>query len=1569
MANLDNNKENNDKNINNPMQQSNDESPKASESKHDSEVVDKILPPKKYSVWAKIILTMFYAFLGIVVLLMVVVNLPVTQNYATTKVLNLLNKDLKINISKEDISINLFGDVKIKGIEIKDDRGYPLIRAKELKAASNWFALLKSTNQLGFDNLTLVEPDVRVVTYKGDSIDNFTRFIQKFDNGKPRDPNKPPFQLNARIQIQEGKISIHNQNSGGEEGRWLRAYHVNLFVTKFHVKGPDISARIRNFSMLAYRRNHKFLLDTFSGDFSLTQEALSFKGLTLNTENTLLMGDLVFNLDKKTKFQDFANKVRWDLHLKKGSRVSGADIHYFMPRWDNKNGFAISGKMTGPLNNFKLDDFSVQGKEVSIYSPETKMKNLLKGNFNIQTREFSADFTYPQLRAMLPSFIAKKLGNFADVFGRIKYKGNANVTPEKVIADGSLVTTIGQADISSLTLTEFSTPRPKYIADVLVKDLNTTAFTKNKTVGLLSGKINLQGEGFDVNTLSLKTHSDIYRLELMGKDIHQLKIDGTLNHKVFQGKVAVDDNYVKANLDGKVDFSTPRLLMDARTEINHVDLQYFGINPQSKSTLSGVFEGKLSMKDINDLNLDFKLNEVKLLSNKQNIIVPDGSVKAFIEGKERIVSVNAPGVVQGEIRGKYNLGDLSNMMMNGLNGILAGYRPPKYYKNQQLNFSFDIQQGLLEYFVPEIKISRGAYVQGSYQGDNNALVLDSNIQNMQYLISKKKEPTASELALAKANPDYKIDFQPIVTDTVLVNNFKLNVNTANQENVILADLGRLQFGKTILSNYHLQANKDLGNILHLKSDFFVGTPTQEKENRMKSYTVNLNQTMNVSKDIVIRFDPTSVSLNGETWSVDASEFINHSIVYRKKEEDFKISNLRIFSDESSILINGVFKSGEDFNSEIIVDNLELSKVLAFMPSENPLDIKGIANGRAEIKMNKKVLAPIIDIDIHDIVMNGEKVGNLSLDAQNSSTANIFDVVAKITSSELLGGNKMEVTGTINNTGATPTLDLSTKLNDFNIAFAGEFVKSIFSNLRGKANGEIAITGPLNDIDYSGNVAFSGLGFKFNFSGVDYSFEDAEIPISKGLVQLNDVKIKDNRSISSGSVSGIIRFETLASLGLDLIIRADNVLLLNTSQKDFDVFWGRVVAQGDIYINGPVTGLSIAADARVLGGSEFTLNTSTSQSVEEFKMLRFLKVNEETGEISLADKVKTGLNMTLALNLAVDKNSTVNVLVGDELGDISVRGNAQNLKFNMSRSGQMSMNGVYSVDNGTFLSKAILERTFQIQKGSSIAWDHDVMNPDLNIVANYYRVVSNLGEYLNVGRLQPTNVQLQVILKSKMRDIDPIMDIKLPDASSQIKEALTAKINVEDEKIKQIGSILVMNSFNTSTSMADVNLGSTAISTGYSMLFKNLSSVFNAISNDFQIDMDYIKGDTQTNVADRANTSVNIAVSPRLKIRTGIGVPISKTAEAQNNYLSGEGSIEYDISRQNDGGLVLHAYSKPANIGLVVGSNASANQSYGVGMVYTKSFNKLGDIFRSKKKKRKENKKDQHLIIKKDSVNK
>jgi len=322
-------------------------------------------------------------------------------------------------------------------------------------------------------------------------------------------------------------------------------------------------------------------------------------------------------------------------------------------------------------------------------------------------------------------------------------------------------------------------------------------------------------------------------------------------------------------------------------------------------------------------------------------------------------------------------------------------------------------------------------------------------------------------------------------------------------------------------------------------------------------------------------------------------------------------------------------------------------------------------------------------------------------------------------------------------------------------------------------------------------------------------------------------------------------------------------------------------------------------------------------------------------------------------------------MGGDLANISVRGTSERLRFKMSNTGKIEMLGNYVVDNGTFLSKAVLERTFQISKGSNIQWDGNPMTPDLNINATYLRTISNAGQYLQMNNLPPINVQLITKISGKLNDPQIEFNIDAPDASSQLKEALATKLSNKDERIMQFGSILVLNSFNTSNigGVADMKVGAVAGSTGYNILFKQLGSVLSAISNEVQVDLDYISGDAASNTGDRANANLKFALSPRWTFKTGLGIPITRADNANAQYLSGQGIIEYDWSKNNDGSRLLRMYSKPSNIGLLPGvGNTSANQAYGAGVVYSKSFNSL---FKSNKKAK--NKKSNAMNNKIDST--
>lgn len=1485
----------------------------------------------------------FLSFLGLLVALWIILSLSSTRNWAAQLVVNILNKDLKTQISFDKIDLSIFGNITIYGLKVKDYKGLDFIKAKEVYADSDWFSLITNTDHLDFQSLKVSDMEMKVITYKGDSIANFNRFIALFDNGKKRDPNKPPFELDARISILNSQLSIVNQNRAGDEGRWLDAQRLNVQIPRLKVKGSDVSAQVNNFSLVTERWGKKHLIETFSTNFTLNKEYLWLENLVLNTDHSLLQGDLKLLLNEG-KFEDFAHKVRWDMQLDRGSQMSGYDLSYFVKDWDNYKPINVSGKMDGVLNDFYLTQFHLGNHDTHIATQKIRVAKILEKSFAIETQNLATDFTYQGLKQMFPSFIANKMGNAADGFGRMKFNGALTANPNAITTKGTLISGVGQAAIKHLTLLEYSTPQPKYTGELSLSQLNVAAITKNNQVGLVSGHFNAKGEGFNLNTMHLNTQSQITSIEILDKTLTNVLLDGTLAQKQYNGLVSIKDPHAQANVKGRFDFSNPRLVADVLADVAHLDIAYF-TGKAERQVVSGLFDVKMAMKDLNDLNLDAKMKSVQLISANQTVNLPEADVKAYLDGNNRIVDIDAPQAVKGKVSGHFNIKDVAGMVQNSMDKILAGTAPRQYYRGQYFKFDFDIAQGLVNFFEPRLKIRDGVKVSGNYDGNANNLVLSAGAPHLKYMITKEDAKAANEV-LAQSDIDYQIETSSVANESVTVNQLALNINTASSTEQVVLSVDKLAFSDHIVRDLSLKGSNENGEILHLAASLKHGNPDDDEHNRLKEYAVNLSQTTDAQGDYVIRFEPTEVRFNNFVWRVDTSPELNHSITYKRKTGAIDLHNLKFYSDNSEILVNGIFNNGKDFDINAEVKNVEVSKLMALKGGgDTQMEMGGTINGMIDIKMNKSILEPLVDLKVEQLSMNRQAMGDIIINAQKTEKRNIFAMEARVLSPELLGADKLKLTGTINNNTASPTLDLLADMNEFDLAFAQEFVKSVFSNFRGKASGQLKIGGTIKDVDYQGDIALKDFGLKLNFSGVDYAFDDTVIPLTKGYAVLNNIGVKDGRGNSQGTISGAIQFADAASMGLNLIMRADNLLLLNTTQKDFDTFWGRVYGRGDIFVEGPVTALNIDANMDVLNNSTFTLNSNSASAVDEFKMLRFVGKGKD-GLLTVAEKKKSGANMNIKFDISIDKGSTVNVLVGDDVGDISVRGMAEHLKFNLRRNGQMSMSGTFVVDNGTFVSKAILERTFQIAKGSSMGWDGNVMNPSLNISADYFRTVTNAGEYLNIGKLPPINVMLTTHITQSLQNPKIDFNVSAPDVSSQIKEALAFKMSNSDEKIVQFGAILALNNFNVAdTGGVDFNVGNTLVSQGYNLLFKQLGSVLNTISNQFQVDLNYIKGDQASNTGDRANAGVNIALSPRVNIKTGLGVPLSKTEYTDANFLSGEGILEYDWSKKNDGSRLFRVYSKPSNVTNISGQ-AGANQTWGGGVVYSKSFNR----FFPKKKK-------------------
>lgn len=1489
--------------------------------------VPKMPEPKKKSHWfLRLLLFFFYFSLVAIIAFFVILNLPSTKNRIAQEALVFLNKDLKLNLSAENVEINFFGDVAINDLKIKDHRNLDFIKAQRLEANSDWLSLIKSTSNLKFNKIILRQPVIDIYTYKGENQDNFAIWVKKFDNGKK---STTVFEMYSWIDIYDGTFNITNQNMPLEDGKWLRAKKLNLSLRDLKVKGPDVTAFIKRFDFETERFGKIHKVEDFSADFQYKTNGIFIDNLVFKTDYSMLLGSIALKHTVENGFDDFNNQVKFDMKFNKNSYISGYDIAYFAKDFDNPEPLFLSAHATGPLNELLLNDIDISAKNVKLSAKSLKLHQVITpAATRIEAQNLKTDFTYISLKKVLPSFISKKMGNYADNYGQLNYNGAIVYTPVKISVDGRLKSGLGNA-IAKLELGDFSTKTPFYKGFAQLSNFNLKKLTQNKQLGLVSGSFRLDGKGFDPKTLQLKTQSNIASFDFNGENYKNIQINGVLSKMTYKGTAAINESRGKAFVDGFIDFSTKKLKANVVADIDYLQLDRLGY-PEKNSILKGKFNTQLSMTNLNDLDVKTNIGDLRFKNALMDYHVPKSALKVSFTNGERDIDVEIPNTIEASVVGKYQLEDLGTMFQNAITGLNIGVNKMKVVRNQNFRFNATVYQNAIKMFSKELILPDNIVINGNYTSNNNHFTLFANLPQALYLLQSKIEPTDEEKTLAQENPTYSLK-TAFKTDSLKLQNLVLNIDSQLPDKQISATIASATYKNNLVNNVQLNVTKDaITDELKYQTNFKYGASLDD----LKDYTFNFRQGLTPEKDFIFRFDPTKVLFNDFNLEIDTSVENNHSIVYLRKKKEVMVNNLRLFSDESELFLNARFKDAKDFSADARVVNLDISKLIP-EASRKSLDIKGIADGDIKIVRNKSKLEPIVDFKIKNLAFNGTDLGDLVFNATDSSTKeNVYDVDIHL-SKGLISDNTIQIKGEIDNNTSTPNVNLNARLDQFDLGFADQFVNSVFSNFRGKTTGDIKITGKMNEPNYNGALMVQKFGFKLKFSGVDYQFEDAIIPISKGLVQFNELRMRDGRKNSKGTLSGIMSFESVDKLAVNLILRATDLMLLNTTQKDFDVFWGNIYSKGDLYIDGLVTALNIDADAEILGGSNFTLNSNANTTAEEFKMLRFVQIDKHGNSI-VGKKKANGANINVNLKLDVNKNSIVKVLVGDDIGDISVRGNAKDMQFRLTRSGQMNLSGSFFIDSGSYVSKMIVNKEFLIEKGSEISWDRDVMNPSLNITANYNKMVSNIGEYLSIGRIQPTVVQLQTKITNNMSNPDIKFDIKLPDVSSQVKDALAFKMNTESEKILQFGSILALNSFNTSS------IGGSLATSAYGLGLKQLSSVLNNFSNNVQFDLDYIEGNRSSKISDRANANLNYNVNSRLKLKTGLGIPIaSSNSEATNqNFLTGEGIIEYDPTKKNDGSFVLRAYSKPSNIGLTMGSNAGSNQSYGLGVLFSRRFNHL-----------------------------
>ncbi|XOD67072.1 MAG: hypothetical protein ACMUEL_03440 [Flavobacteriales bacterium Tduv] len=1467
---------------------------------------------------------------------LVAINTPSIQTKIIQVILVKLNNDFGTTLSVESIKIIFPRDVQLHNVKAIDDRKNTLISIPNAKGQIDLLHLILNPKNVKIKKLTLNRPEIFVTTYLGDSTSNMDRFIKKFSDKENSGPSKTVFE--SDIQIKKAHLKIIDQNLGKKNNLILIINQLTAIIKNFRVKNRTVEVNLLSLKSTGKLKNKDFNIHQLSSKFIFTPKQLQSRNLNLQTSRSKINGHITLYYNKSEDLSKFINKVAIRAEVKKGSQLSFKDLKLFLDDWDSNAIVSLQGKIHGILNRrLTLSNLYMESGKNRIKTQEIILSNITdRKKFKIvQKNHGIIENSYTSITRLLPSFINRKIPVFLKDYGDMRYYGPLTITPKFIKAKGFFSSnTIGTVH-GDIQLNNYTEKIPKYKGAISTDNVNLSVLTKNKNLESVGGEFRFDGEGFSLNALQIQLIGRLNQLTVYDRKINKIEIDGRMVKKYFEGKFSIDDPQLNMNFDGKLNFSQKEWFSEAKAKIKLIDLKALGLSEKKKALLSSNLDINIQRNNIEHLQGTVYLTDMTYETSEKKFKFPKVSIESkTLSEKDREITLSAPDMIQGSFRGNFKWLELSKLVENNVNHILNEKKKHTISPDQSLTFDLNLTHHFIEPFAQNIKILSDSRLQGLLTSDN--LIFSMNVEKVQ-----------------------------IKNNTL--DNASLHINTSSEKKMAFK-IDRAIFQGISFKNIDL-STKQKNNLLLIKTKFLTTLSGAEQEADLNFYKYgNWNSKEN---NLTIGLRRSHIKINGYKWWINVQNKLNTNLAkIDLKNKKYIINHLTFHSEEQKLTLSAEIIGKHYKITQGTFDKIQLKQLIPVKAGD--LTINGVAQGKFFIENSGKDLKPEINLEINQLLINDVILGNLKINTIYNNKNKRYQL------NSVLKNEQTDILTISGNIGTPPQkkaqLDFDIKAKNIPVNFLQAFLGNIFSNIRGNAEGYIKFTGDVDNPTYQGKLHLKKVGTRVNYLNTDYELiGEPSLLISPKTFILKDFTFKDTQYNTKGYISGAILNEDFTKWILVVSIDSKNLLALNTTSSHNNLFYGTVFAGGKIELLGDTDNLALSIrEGKISGFSQLFINTKGCQSIAQNEgFIRFInfnaKDNPETANSFSKEKKKENKKKGLSISIETDITEKAEVkLIMDSSSDnfIQARGTG-NISFKIQPGGNIEITGKYNTTEGLYLfsNEQIpflkLDKQFQVKPGGTITWTGSATNANLNLSAFYPKSASNVGEYINLPNSssppQSIITELKIDISGQLSQPELEFDIDFPNASENIKQQLAQKLNTQDEKLTQFGSILLLGKFFVDTKNIGTGLWS---SSAYDVALKQLGNILSSINNALDINFEYIEGNRNTDASSSFKSSIFYNINRRFSIKGVLGVPFN-TVNKQRSFFSGEVQLDMDISKQANNSLKLTLFSRPNTFGRENDEFATfSSQTYGGGLIYTSSFHKLKNfwsvLFKNKKTDNKNN---------------
>ena len=1403
--------------------------------------------------------------------------------------------------------------------------------------------MLLSFNKLNFTT-DVFDTKNKIIKINEINIDHPLYAEYNYSGGRPQiikaliDPvTKPGLRWNEEdwlinvnnIKIKDGGLTIESANGNSSypdvfDGSHIIASAINGTLKNIQYAKDTITANIN----IAAKDRSGFEIKKISAAYKFTPQQMEFKDLDLITNRSHIKNYYVMRYSNFNKdMGNFEQAITLEANFT-GSDINSDDIAYFAPALKTwRRNFLINGNVSGTIDNLSGKKLQVRSGSTS-FDGDAVIRGLSNANETyLDVRSSDLRTTYSDLTTIIPS-VRKVTNPNLRALGNIHFTGNFTGFFKDFVTYGTLATDLGTL-VTDVHMQLPANSPSIYSGKVATNNFQLGTFIGDKQLGNISFYGKVSGSGFNAKNVDVTLDGNIRQVEFNNYNYQNIIAKGNFRNNIFKGAVSIDDPNIKIDgLNGIIDLSTKQPQFNFDASVARLNLKNIHLTNDNFS-LTGKFNLNFSGNNIDNFLGSAKIYNATLLDNGQRLSFDSLNINSYIIGSKKYLSVQS-NELDANVAGNFKIMELPEAFQ-----LLLSRYYPSYINKPRRNihaqdFTFDIKTKVINDYIgllsKKITGFNNTDISGYLNLSTNTLNIKANVPAFNY---------------------NKIDF----TNVNFMGNGTFDTLTlaGNIGDVLINDSLHFPNTKILLS-----ANNDV-------SDISIKTSASKTLNEA-DLSLRLQTLPGGFK---LNFNPSSFVINDKKWVLEKGG----TLVLSKTL--LTASEVKFVQGEQQITISTEPSATGDHNNMLVdLKKLNIGDVVPFFIRSPKFE--GMMTGHLKINDPFGDMTVGFVTQIDQFRFENDSIGILKTSGSYSSITG--DIVANANSNNADYNFIADFTYKIKDSTADQ-LNGSLNLDRSNIRFLQKYLSAIFTGLEGNATGQLNITGRGNDPKITGTVALNDASLTVNYTRCKYFFNyNSIIKFNKDEIDFGTLKIRDTLN-NTATVGGKMYHTFFNDFYFnDLNFRTDRrngapgkFILLNTTGKDNKEFYGHVIGDAQMQLNGPVSNMKMNITGQPTDSSHIYLPTGDVAETGKINYIEFIKYGREMNTERYA---REETNIRVNMDITATPFAQIDVILDETTGDIIKARGSGKLNINVGTKEPLTIRGRYVVGEGqyTFNFQTFLKTPFTLQSGF-IEWQGDPYLANLNIDAIYRAKQVDLSSVVTSNGSGNQKGDVDVIFKLRGTIKDPRPDFEFsfpfdnplrsdPIANQYLKTRYQADKN---EMNKQVTSLLLFNSFisQQQSLFSTNNTGNFVFRTVGQVLSSTLSSSLNnwlqkllktdqvnLYTNISAPDFNFQKGVTQKQIQTLGNFGFKTAfLNNRLLINFGGNVDYRLVAASSNsstNFLfTPDVSFEYLISPA--GSLRVVGFNRSdADLGDIAG--VTRRNRTGLLLSYRKDFNSFYELF-------------------------